>query len=195
MNKIILVLILITNNTYAQENNTFKSDLSVVDSIINHIKDEGYTFHELSTIGHIVNKSNKNYENIVLEIEFFDKTGKLIDTATKKLYENVFPSNNRAAFKVLSNASKKMDLYASHKIRILDAKIKKSCKSHSKFRQFLSDYGGLLFILFWFGVIVYSSYKYQKEEKANRKKFLDIANHQSEEIKKISLLLELISKK
>ena len=191
--KFIILLLFISSNSLSQNQIEFNNNLSIVDTSLSLEGEHEYKM--LTVIGNISNKSNEGYQNIVLEAKFYNKDGILIDAITDKLYENIFPANDKATFRIQGGAAKTPKQYFSHKIRILSADIIKPCKSKTGVRKFMSDWGGFIIFISFMMFLIYSSVKYQKEEKKTKQKLMDTADNQSKQFEKMTQILESIAQK
>lgn len=187
-----LFLTIISLYVCAQAETNFSNSLVVAKPQFIYNSKDGHS--TASVFGDIKNNSNNTYERLVLEVRYFDKDNKLIDTVTKDLYDNVFPANNSASFRIISEAIQAKESYITPRIRILSAEIKKPCNSKKGIKKFLSDWGGLMVVLSFFSLLIYSARNQQKEQEKNRLEFLEIANKQSLEMTKISTILDNWSK-
>lgn len=98
----------------------YRSLVIVQDSKIHYAKegDEGF----ISTIGTIKNNSDKKWNDLRIEVQYFNQSGALIDTRTDPVYSLVLLPNTEHAFRVREPADKPETEYASHKVFIRDAR-------------------------------------------------------------------------
>ena len=193
--KLLFIFIIFSSNIIAQNQSDFKNNLEILDSSISYEDKNGY--NSILVIGNISNNSDKIYENIVVEIKFFNLEKILIDTFTNELYGNIAPANDTVAFRLQGAAAKSQTQYSSHTIRILEAEVKIPCKSKTGFRKFISNWGGFIFVVFFVFYMVFAVVNYQKslkEEKQYKQEFMNIANHQTKQSETIIKLLESITK-
>ena len=76
----------------------------------------------ISTIGQIRNGSPYSWKDIQLEVQYFDKDGRMIDTHTENRYGDVTPPGDVQAFRIRSLADKPEAAYVSEKIFVRAAK-------------------------------------------------------------------------
>lgn len=93
-----------------------------------HISKSELTFGQtdcgpsLVVLGNFKNDSDVTWKDVQLEVTFFDRDKKLIDTGQKNEYSFVLPAKSEAPFKVSIKREFPVDKYVSHAIRILKAK-------------------------------------------------------------------------
>lgn len=73
-------------------------------------------------MGIMTNNSSLSWEDVQLEVRFYDKENELIDTDQKNKYSFVVPANDISTFKVSIPREFPEEQYASCKVRILSAK-------------------------------------------------------------------------
>ena len=194
--KTLLFFILFSGNIIAQIQTDFNNDLKILDSSLSFEDKNGY--NSILVIGNIRNNSDKIYENIVVEIKFFNLDKVLIDTFTNELYGNIAPANDTVAFRSQGAAAKSQTQYSSHTLRILEADVKTPCKSKTGFRKFISNWGGFIFVVFFVFYMVFAAVNYQKslkEDKQYKQELMNIANQQTKQSETVIKLLESINNK
>ena len=72
-------------------------------------------------------KSQYPVHDIVVEAQFLDENGELIDVISESLYSVVVPAENEAAFKIQDMAINTESHYKNYKINILSAEEDKPC--------------------------------------------------------------------
>ena len=97
----------------------FQESLKVTDSRIHFSSCENR--NSVSCIGTIKNSSAEVWEEVEIEVQYFNKENSLIDTATEYIYGLVVPANDTATFRVREEADKSESEYHSHKVRITSA--------------------------------------------------------------------------
>lgn len=80
----------------------------------------------VAVIGTMINNSNVPWENVHLEVQFYDSEKNLIDTEQKGKYSFVVPANDSSTFKVSIAREFPEEQYDSCKVRVLSAKDKRS---------------------------------------------------------------------
>jgi hypothetical protein len=73
-------------------------------------------------MGEIKNNSDLSWEDVQLEVRFYDNNEKLSDTDQENKYSFVVPANDVSPFKISIQREFPEDQYASCKVRILSAK-------------------------------------------------------------------------
>ena len=76
----------------------------------------------VAIMGKLKNNSDISWKGVVLEVQIFDKAGKLIDTKQKEKYSFVVPAHEEAAFKVSFEMEFPREEYNSVKVFIRSAK-------------------------------------------------------------------------
>ena len=149
MKKYIICLLLIVTPTISiAEDKEFA--LEIKDTKMDFIKNGDIL--TVYVVGKFVNKQQYPIKDIVIESQFFDKNGDLIDVATEELYSNIVPANGEAAFKIFTHATKDREVYTNYKINILSSTqeepcvSKKSKLSDNGFTQMLGIWAPILFI-------------------------------------------------
>lgn len=84
------------------------------------------------SIGYIQNNSENSLEDIVVEVQYFDKNGELIDVAIEDFYSLVVPPNDKVAFKIDTFAAKEKEFYASNSARVVYADQDIPCYQNSQ---------------------------------------------------------------
>jgi len=95
-----------------------------------HITNSELQFGELRTgptvavVGTIQNGSNITWKTVTLEVQYFDKAHKLIDTKQSKQWsdEVYLPARGSSAFKISQPREFNSNDYASYEIRVVDAR-------------------------------------------------------------------------
>ena len=94
------------------------------------IKDSELQFGELrsgatvAVVGTIYNDSKISWKSVTLEVQFYDKSHKLIDTKQSKQWSEdlTLPAKGESAFKISQPREFKQEDYASYEVRIVDAR-------------------------------------------------------------------------
>jgi hypothetical protein len=76
----------------------------------------------VSTVGFLRNDSPYSWKALQLEIQYFDKEGKLVDSATETLPNQELPSGMTEAFRIRSPAAFDEISYATNKVFVRAAK-------------------------------------------------------------------------
>lgn len=75
-----------------------------------------------SVVGTIKNTSPYSWKEVQLEVQYFDKDGKLIDTKSDREYDATILAGAERAFRIRAVADKPEAAYASHKVFVRAAK-------------------------------------------------------------------------
>ena len=76
----------------------------------------------ISTIGQIRNDSPYAWKDFQLEVQYFDKDGRMIDTRTENRYGDLLPSGATQAFRIRGPADKAEGAYSTQKVFVRSAK-------------------------------------------------------------------------
>jgi hypothetical protein len=76
----------------------------------------------ITTIGLIMNRSEFGWKEVQLEAQYFDASGKLIDTGVSRNFETELLPHGEAAFRIRILADKPESSYASEKVYVRSAK-------------------------------------------------------------------------
>jgi hypothetical protein len=129
------------------------------------------------TIGHIQNSGKYPLEDIVIEVQFFDGDGELIDVTRRTLYNIRILPKEKAPFKIETFAAHKQELYVSQEVHIIDADQDIPCSSNSK-KGFISDLIGMLLpIVIFFAIFILLMRKYQGKG-SNQDKLVNLMERQ-----------------
>ncbi|MFA6931786.1 MAG: hypothetical protein WCT05_15800 [Lentisphaeria bacterium] len=78
--------------------------------------------HTVAILGQMRNESPVDWKEIHFQVEFRDVGGNLIDTGQELKYSYYLPTREEAAFKISFAREFPTELYASHSIKIIEAK-------------------------------------------------------------------------
>ena len=168
---ICLLLLIVTPTISIAEDKEFA--LEIKDTKMDFIKNGDIL--TVYVVGKFVNKQQYPIKDIVIESQFFDKNGDLIDVATEELYSNIVPANGEAAFKIFTHATKDREVYTNYKINILSSTqeepcvSKKSKLSDNGFTQMLGIWAPILFITV---VFLWLTRKYAGKNSPQQRRFL-----------------------
>lgn len=73
----------------------------------------------VTTVGKIRNSSSEDLEDVVIEVQYLDRDGKLIDAAMNNLYQVLVPAGETVAFRSQQMAATTRERYASHTARLV----------------------------------------------------------------------------
>jgi hypothetical protein len=98
-----------------------REQVEVLDSQI-RIPEDGTSFHDVVTVGRLRNNSPVKWTDVVIEVQYFDRDGKLVGTKTERDLNLVLLPGTEHAFQVSSRAEGPTSTYASQKIFVRDAR-------------------------------------------------------------------------
>jgi hypothetical protein len=75
----------------------------------------------ITTLGTITNPSVSCFDEIVLELTYFDKGGRLVDTTTQELRGVIALPKTDVNYRVVESVTKASDQYATQKVRLINA--------------------------------------------------------------------------
>lgn len=75
----------------------------------------------VASLGTIKNESGSCFEEVVVEVRYFDRSHALSDTVTQSLYGLVVPAHGEVAIRVVDGAAKPKDAYVSQEARVVFA--------------------------------------------------------------------------
>lgn len=99
---------------------SFQNCLEIIDSSIDFSNKDKNT--SVTCIGKIKNRSMINWTEIVIEVQYFNSEGKLIDTMTESNYDQIVASGDEVAFRVNGLTVKSTEQYAKHTAKLTWAK-------------------------------------------------------------------------
>lgn len=76
----------------------------------------------VAVIGTLHNETNVAWKDLTFEVQFFDKSHKLIDTKQRQDYGSALPAKSNCAFKVSQPREFNAADYASYEVRVVTAK-------------------------------------------------------------------------
>ena len=98
----------------------FHDQIVVTDSQMHYSQTEKGAF--ISVVGMIKNNSKFSWKGVELEVQYFDKDGKLIDTTSDREYNATILPQGERAFRIRAQADRPEAAYASHKVFVRAAK-------------------------------------------------------------------------
>jgi hypothetical protein len=120
----------------------------------------------VTTLGTINNPSTACFDEVVLELSYFDKAGNLVDTTTQELRAVIALPKTSVNFRMVESVTKPNELYASQKARVISAENRYSRKSKQKeslFQTLLTSFGPMiLLILVW--IVLQRKYSGKKSQ-------------------------------
>lgn len=122
-----LILFALATSTYAQDKGDSKTEIIEPQLSLHEHESSLYAI----TIGKIRNKTEYTLEDLVIEVRYFDSSGKLIDVVVEQQYSISIPPNDEIAFKVQTLAAAPESKYASQSVRIVSAQEDIPCPGHS----------------------------------------------------------------
>ena len=128
-------------NTPINAEEDFGGDITISNTTFHFSEGERCSY--ISCIGQIENNSDETYENLVIEVNYFNNNGDLIDTITDELYASVLGPYKTITFRVRDSADKSADQYSKHSVKLTSAD--KMCVDDY---ENTSDFKGLFWRLF-----------------------------------------------
>lgn len=86
----------------------------------------------VTTLGSITNPSASCFDEIVIEVTYFDKLGKLVDTTTQELRGVIALPKTNVNYRIVESVTKAGDQYASQKVRLISAETRYARTSPKK---------------------------------------------------------------
>ena len=154
--------------------------IEIVDPVKNYDQQDQY--RSVSVVGYLKNLSSSYIEGIVVEAQFYDGNGKLIDSVTQELYSMVLPPNDSTAFVVRTQAQGAASEYATFKARVTYAEKKSQCTTSKKKQNWLVsaliNWAPLIILL---GAWIVIMMRFQK--KSPQTKVVELVEQQNELIR------------
>lgn len=153
--------------------------LKVLESVQSYEQEGDYK--TVSVVGKIKNLSSAYINNIIMESQFFNGNGDLIDAVTDQQYSLIVPPNETIAFSISKQAIHKESDYSKSNVRITYAEVKSSCNAgkNSWFLKMLTAWAPLIIIMAAWIIIVI---RFQK--KSPQAKTLALVEEQNALVKK-----------
>jgi ATP-dependent Zn protease len=179
--------------TYAELSAAPLQNLSVTEATFDFTVERDHSF--IITLGSIKNTSPVCFDNVVVEVKYFDGNKKLIDTITQSLYDIVVPASGEVAFRVRDAAAKSKDLYVTQNIRVVSAEPREpDKKTISDARsQFIDIFLSWVPILLLIGVWIYFILKFRGKGSAQERSLM-LMQQQNAILEAQSGLLERLAK-
>ncbi len=150
----------------------------------------------VTTLGTITNPSANCFQNVVLELQFFDAARNHIDTVVEPMEGLLVPAGQTVEFRVREPASKEASSYATQSVRLVDADVRWT-KAQELPRNAIVDvllsWGPMLLLI---GVWVYFVKRQSGQKSIQSRMFavmekqLEVAQAQSLAIQKAAAALE-----
>lgn len=99
--------------------NDYRTQVSVTSAEMNYSVENEKNI--LCTLGEIRNDTAVTWEHIAIEVQYFNRDGKLIDTCSDQDYQLTLAPHTQQAFRVRFEPDKPRSEYASQKVFIRDA--------------------------------------------------------------------------
>jgi hypothetical protein len=150
----------------------------------------------VTTLGTITNPSASCFQNVVLELQYFDATKNHIDTVVETMEGLVIPAGETVEFRVREPASKEASAYATQRVRLVDAGVrwvKSPAQPGSPFVDLLLSWAPMLVLVV---VWIYAMRKYSGQKSIQARMFavmerqLEVAEAQSRAIQQAAAALE-----
>lgn len=98
----------------------YRDQLRIVTSSMSYSATD--TNRYITTVGLVTNCTEFSWKDVQLETQYFDGSGKLIDTGLNRYSDTVLLPHGEAAFRIRTLADKPESSYASHKVFVRYAK-------------------------------------------------------------------------
>jgi hypothetical protein len=150
----------------------------------------------VTTLGTITNPSSNCFQNVVLELQYFDPSKRHIDTVVEPVEGLVVPAGETVEFRVREPASKEASAYVTQSVRVVDADVrwvKSQEAGHGVFIDLLLSWAPMILLI---GVWVYFMRKQSGQKSVQSKmlvlmeKQLQVAEVQSRAIQQAAAALE-----
>lgn len=159
---------------------------------------EGPNCRYITCIGEIRNLTNDVWEELVVEVKYFNSNGLLIDTETDTLYSYVLQPKDTITFRVRIQADRDSSEYSSHSVRITSAEQKNRYVSQNRLKKKSSLVSNILiswtpmFILI--GVWIFFMYWHLSKKRSPQAKSIELLKNQASLIEQQNQLFERLVK-
>ncbi len=191
---ILLLKSFVFADTKAEKN--FDSVFKITKSEMNFSESTNCKY--ITCMGEIQNLSDKIWEDLVIEVKYFDSNGLLIDTETERLYAHVLQANGKIAFRVRAKADRSAPEYSDHSARITWAEKrdsylpqKKPKKQASLFIEILISWTPMIILI---GVWIVFMYWHFSNKKSPQSQSLEVLKTQIGLFEKQNQLFERLVK-
>lgn len=152
----------------------------IVKDPVQSIEQEG-EYRTISVVGMLENTSSSYINNIVIESQFFNSEGELIDAHTEHKYSVIVPPNETVAFALSKPAIHESSEYSDKAVRVTYAETKSSCndRKDNLFLKMVINWAPLIIIV---GAWIFIMYRFQK--KSPQAKTIELIEQQNELIEK-----------
>ena len=150
----------------------------------------------VTSLGTITNPSANCFQNVVLELQFFDAGRNHVDTVVEPMEGFLVPAGETVEFRVREPASKEASSYATQSVRLVDADVRwaKAPESpRSAIVDLLLSWGPMLLLI---GVWIYFVKRQSGQKSIQSRMFavmekqLQVAEEQSRAIQRAAAALE-----
>lgn len=110
----------------------------------------------VTSLGSLSNTSAGCIDDIVVEVRYFDRDGRMVDAITENLYGVTVSPSREAVFRIQGGAAKPADQYVRQAMRVVSARAEAAARDgmRSTTVRLLFSWGPLLLIVvLWFIVI------------------------------------------
>ncbi len=154
---------------------------------------QGQNCNFITCIGEILNLTSDVWEDLVVEVKYFDSNGVLVDTETEHLYENVIQGNETTSFRIRISADRKAEDYVNHVSRITWAEKRypyvPSKKTKKKSTNWFKIFIGWVPMLLLIGVWIF----FMRKMRSPQNKTIDYLKNQNDISKQNNEILERIA--
>ena len=150
----------------------------------------------VTSLGTITNPSANCFQNVVLELQFFDAARNHIDTVVEPMEGLIVPAGETVEFRVREPASKEVSSYATQSVRLVDADVRwvnAQELPRNAIVELLLSWGPMLLLI---GVWIYFVRKQSGQKSIQSRMFtvmekqLQVAEEQSRAIQRAAAALE-----
>ena len=155
---------------------------------------EGPNCRYITCLGEIQNFTGEAWEDLVIEVKYFNSKGSLIDTDTENLYSYVLQAKDTIPFRVRIQADRDSSEYSTHSVRITSAERKSRYVSQSSPKKKSSLITNILIswtpMLILIGVWIFFMYWSFSKKKSPQAKSLELLKNQALLIERQNELFE-----
>jgi ATP-dependent Zn protease len=188
----ILMLIFGTSSTAVEPELNFDSVFKIIKSETNYSESPNCRY--ITCIGEIQNLTDDVWDDLVVEVKYFNSNGALIDTETESLYSYVLQAKDTIPFRVRIQADRDASEYISHSVRITSAEQKSRYESQNSPKMKSSLISNILIswapMIILIGVWVFFMYFYLANKRSPQAKSIELLKNQAILIEKHNQLFE-----
>ena len=188
----ILMLIFATSSTAVEPELNFDSVFKIIKSETNYSESPNCRY--ITCIGEIQNLTDDVWDDLVVEVKYFNSNGALIDTETESLYSYVLQAKDTIPFRVRIQADRNASEYSTHSVRITSAERKSRYESQNSPKKKSSLISNILIswapMIILIGVWVLFMRFYLSNKRSPQAKSIELLKNQAILIEKHNQLFE-----